>query len=84
MHLCQQNTPIIQCGNGQIKVKNNQGVEVCECPQSSPYYNGVQCVSCYLPNHWNTTSLACQTCPNGTIYSIETDRCTICPNSAPL
>lgn len=42
----------------------------CICNDVNPYYNGTACLSCFLPNYWNRTSLKCESCPAGSIYKI--------------
>lgn len=49
----------IQCGSNQVLGIDSNGNQVCQCPQSAPYFNGNTCVSCFLPNYWNRTSLVC-------------------------
>ena len=58
----------------------NNNTRACECPSFQPFYNGQACLSCYLPNFWNSTNLSCQSCPNGSIYNITIQSCQACPS----
>lgn len=51
----------------------------CECSDTNPYFNGRSCISCFLPNFWNRTSLSCQSCPAGSIYKFDQEVCVPCP-----
>ena len=47
------------------------------CPMTAPFFNGTGCVNCTNPTPiFNTTSLQCTACPNGTVYNSTTHSCT--------
>jgi hypothetical protein len=48
------------------------------CPSTS-FWNGQQCITCYLPNYWNDTSKTCLSCPAGTNYDTSMKTCLTCP-----
>ena len=33
------------------------------CPSTTPFWDGKQCVSCYLPKYWNSDNKTCESCP---------------------
>lgn len=53
----------------------NSAANTCVCASVNPFYNGTVCVSCYLPNYWNKTSLSCMSCPKGSIYRVDLEKC---------
>ena len=69
-----------QSETGEILIE-----KICKCPSSRPFLSIKEnkCVECYLPRHWNSTTNACEDCPDKMIYSIEAKKCTICPETAP-
>lgn len=67
----------IVCPTGQ---KFNNKTNSCGCPSRRPFYTGYTCVSCYLPNYWNETSLNCEACPPGSIYNLTLNSCAMCPS----
>lgn len=45
------------------------------CPDAKPYYNGVVCVSCELPQYWSVSANLCKTCPKDQAFDINTKKC---------
>lgn len=48
------------------------------CPDEAPFYNGQQCVACYLPRYWNLDTKECEACEKGTFYDITEMECVVC------
>jgi hypothetical protein len=49
------------------------------CPSTAPYWNGLSCVACSLPNYWNSVTQQCLTCPSGSYYNTTLLQCLTCP-----
>lgn len=62
----------------------DQALKTCTCPPSSPYSNGVQCLSCDLPRYFDFGAKSCVSCAQGTVYNSVAKRCEGCPPSSPI
>lgn len=63
---------VTECLNGKVLNTNTQ---VCECPSSLPYWNGLSCVSCKNGEVWNAENSECIRCPEGFIFNYATGQC---------
>ena len=68
------------CGNGQIA---NTTSSTCECPSTTPFWDGSSCIACYNPKYFDATAKKCLSCPKGQIYNLVAKACTDCPKSNP-
>lgn len=48
LHKCEKEE--IQCEVGQVY---NEETQSCVCDDSHPFFDGVTCLSCYLPKYWD-------------------------------
>ena len=48
------------------------------CGDDAPFWNGYECISCYLPHFWNAQNLSCDSCEVGTNYDVTVKQCVVC------
>jgi hypothetical protein len=48
------------------------------CPPAQPFFDGAQCVACYLPKYWNLDTSKCEDCESGQHYDISEKKCVKC------
>ena len=65
--------------NTNTNTSSNSSLPYVNCTNS--FWNGQQCVNCYLPNYWNENLKVCETCPSGQHYDVAARRCLACPNN---
>ena len=63
--------------NSSSSSNTNTSTTTSSCP-SGAYWDGVKCVTCYLPNYWDLNSRSCKSCPAGTNYDTKQLRCVVC------
>lgn len=64
---------IAKCESGKYY---NYEAQKCLCPQEQPYEdaNGV-CIKCLLPKYFNKDTKRCESCPDGQILNVNTQKC---------
>ena len=45
------------------------------CPDSTPFYDGSQCVGCAYPRYFDFSDKTCKGCPEGLSFSLATHLC---------
>ena len=45
------------------------------CPESTPFYNGKQCINCDSPAYFDLETYSCEFCPEGQGFSKKSHRC---------
>lgn len=51
------------------------------CTNDTPYFNGVKCISCSLPNYFDFNNLVCLTCGQGLLFDTKLKICKPIDNS---
>lgn len=64
-------------GSAQNYIGSPPAVEggIASCPDKEPFFNGMNCISCTLPNYFNFTSNICNSCSISEIFNPTTKKC---------
>lgn len=72
----QLNSNMIVVNNfiGTIPSFNSQ---LATCPNDQPFFNGVSCIACALPNYVDFGTMTCKTCPAGFSFNVDNRECVV-------
>jgi hypothetical protein len=71
----QMNNNMVVLNNfiGQIPDFNNT---LATCPNDKPFFNGINCIQCVLPNYVDFNTMKCQSCNPNYNFNIANRQCT--------